>query len=218
MNFKIIWFILILECHRAFAKGLGPLILEAHNRRRAKYGHQPMTLDEKLSEGCKKHAEKIIDDRSLVGPPDVGDDPLHGMGPIDGKYTQNICIFRNALPRSCVREWFHYRGYDDDWKYYQFTAMIWNASTNLGVGVAKRKQTRCLVVRYVPPGNILKEMRYNVPSRIKDPWDEEEAFEGLGTDEEDEDPDAVTNSDGSCMLFDNCAFFLWYVLIIVFVW
>jgi len=62
---------------------------------------------------------------------------LDGGGPIDGRFTQNVCVFRDCFPRACVRDWFHYRGYRNNKKYYKFTAMIWNASTTLGVGLAR---------------------------------------------------------------------------------
>ncbi|XP_070071500.1 uncharacterized protein [Drosophila takahashii] len=57
MHFKIICFFMALECNGVFCIGLRSLILEAHNRRRAKYGNQPLVLDEKLSEECKKYAQ-----------------------------------------------------------------------------------------------------------------------------------------------------------------
>ncbi|XP_037719637.1 uncharacterized protein LOC119553362 isoform X2 [Drosophila subpulchrella] len=57
MFFKIIWFLIALECNRVFGIGLRPMILEAHNRRRAKYGNQPLVLDDKLSQECKTFAE-----------------------------------------------------------------------------------------------------------------------------------------------------------------
>ncbi|KAH8349696.1 hypothetical protein KR084_004390, partial [Drosophila pseudotakahashii] len=153
-------------CNVIFGIGLSSLILEAHNRRRAKYGNQPLVLDEELSEGCQKYAQ-ASDENGVC----THSDELHGMGPIDGKYTQNICVFHDAKPRACVRDWFHYRGYRNNRKYYQFTAMIWNASTKLGVGLARIKDTRYLVVRYAPPGNILKDMEFNVPKRLTHFWD-----------------------------------------------
>jgi len=73
MFFKIILFLIALEvilhpilfqlkdfvfqCNRVFGIGLQNLILEAHNRRRAKYGNQPLVLDDKLSQECKTFAE-----------------------------------------------------------------------------------------------------------------------------------------------------------------
>jgi len=120
---------------------------------------------------------------------------LYATDPISAKHLQVVCVFREALPRECVRIWFHYRGFAENTKYYRFTAMIWNASTRLGVGlgrmwvsdkitspwqdevqdncVFRRQETRYLVVRYAPPGNILREMASNVPKRPTTFWDAE---------------------------------------------
>lgn len=186
MFFKIILFLIALECNRVFGIGLQNLILEAHNRRRAKYGNQPLVLDDKLSQECKTFAEKLVkdgfenickedhSDEDLEGDCAHTHSVLDGGGPIDGRFTQNVCVFRDCFPRACVRDWFHYRGYRNNKKYYKFTAMIWNASTTLGVGLARVKDTRFLVVRYVPPGNILKDMEFNVPKRPTHFWDKAE--------------------------------------------
>ncbi|XP_017063500.1 ectin isoform X2 [Drosophila eugracilis] len=201
MQFKIIWFLIALECHRTFGIGLRLLILEAHNRRRAKYGNQPMVLDNSLSEGCSKYAQQIL----LSG----GEYREYYMPSQDkNEYIQIVCIFRAAFPRICVRKWFHYRGFGNNEQYYKFTAMIWNASTRLGVGLSRKMETRYLVVRYAPPGNILSEMELNVPKRKKNFWDEEEIWE-----HEDYPMPTSTEPSAGPKIFRNWIFFITSILI-----
>ncbi|XP_070071499.1 Golgi-associated plant pathogenesis-related protein 1 isoform X1 [Drosophila takahashii] len=219
MHFKIICFFMALECNGVFCIGLRSLILEAHNRRRAKYGNQPLVLDEKLSEECKKYAQQLVADGEGCTDVDSEDemhsDELHGLGPIDGNYTQNICVFHDAKPRACVRDWFHYRGYRNNRKYYQFTAMIWNASTKLGVGLARIKDTRYLVVRYAPPGNILKDMQFNVPKRLTHFWDKYD--EAINVDYDDNGkPSTTTDLNSGSELYANWLLFITYILVHLF--
>ncbi|EDW50062.1 Golgi-associated plant pathogenesis-related protein 1 [Drosophila sechellia] len=171
MSIKIILFLIAIECNQTFGIGLRSLILEAHNRRRAKYGNQPMVLDEDLCTECSEYAEEIVRNDGVYRENYL--EYLYATGPVTGKHLQIVCVFRDALPRECVRIWFHYRGFAENTKYYRFTAMIWNASTRLGVGLGRIQETRYLVVRYAPPGNVLGEMASNVPKRPTTFWDSE---------------------------------------------
>ncbi|XP_050741902.1 Golgi-associated plant pathogenesis-related protein 1 [Drosophila biarmipes] len=208
MLFKIILLLIALEYNRVLGIGLQTLILEAHNRRRAKYGNQPLTLDDKLSQECKTYAEKLVKegygsicDANFVDVCSSTHSILDGGGPIGGRYTQNVCVFHDALPRACVRDWFHYRGYRNNKKYYKFTAMIWNASTHLGVGLARVHDTRFLVVRYVPPGNILAEMEFNVPKRLTHFWDKPE--ESVDVDDSPHKERTTTDPNSGSRAFSN---------------
>ncbi|EDV50174.2 uncharacterized protein Dere_GG14591 [Drosophila erecta] len=172
MSLKIILFLIAVECNQSFGIGLRAFILEAHNRRRAKYGNQPMVLDEDLCQQCSEYAKQIVKTDGVYKEDYMSN--LHATGPITSKHIQIVCLFRDAYPRDCVRDWFHYRGFADNKKYYKFTAMIWNASTRLGVGLGRIQETRYLVVRYAPPGNILQEMESNVPKRPTIFWDSQD--------------------------------------------
>ncbi|EDW92849.1 uncharacterized protein Dyak_GE20951, isoform A [Drosophila yakuba] len=174
MSLKIILFLIAIECNQTFGIGLRSFILEAHNRRRAKYGNQPLVLDEDLCKQCSDYAEQIIKSDGEYNEDYMSN--LYATGPVKSKHIQIVCVFRDANPRDCVRDWFHYRGFADNKRYYKFTAMIWNASTRLGVGLSRIQETRYLVVRYAPPGNILREMESNVPKRPTVFWDSQEGI------------------------------------------
>nr|NP_001261263.1 uncharacterized protein Dmel_CG32313, isoform C [Drosophila melanogaster]AGB93958.1 uncharacterized protein Dmel_CG32313, isoform C [Drosophila melanogaster] len=64
MSIKIILFLIAIEvCNQTIGIGLRSLILEAHNRRRAKYGNQPMVLDEELCTECSEYADSSSSSR-----------------------------------------------------------------------------------------------------------------------------------------------------------
>lgn len=94
----------------------------------------------------------------------------------NSQYGENLyCLWssdRNAKanPREVVRSWYdEYKEYNFDaeprgiLKAGQFTQLVWKSSKDLGVGMAKTKKGKVIVVAtYYPRGNIIGNFMINV--------------------------------------------------------
>ncbi|XP_022221276.2 Golgi-associated plant pathogenesis-related protein 1-like [Drosophila obscura] len=155
MQVKII---LILLTFGGFAQIHGDFAQEAlkmHNEFRGFHGCPALSLDQDLSTACEEYAKTL----SIKG--------VIESSSLDG-YTENLCITR-LKPVDCITNWYNERVMHDysaprlNSETEHFTALIWKASTKLGIGLFSKDETHYVVARYKPKGNIISEFKENVP-------------------------------------------------------
>ncbi|XP_017046565.1 Golgi-associated plant pathogenesis-related protein 1-like [Drosophila ficusphila] len=134
--------------------------LDKHNQLREKHGSPPLTLDDKLTRECERHARELVD----KGEVDQSRDTVN--------YGENLC-HRFKDPEKCVQDWYDEIKYYDfskpgfDMKTSHFTALVWKKTEKMGHGQARdRLGGTFVVVRYYPPGNVNGEFKKNVPRPI----------------------------------------------------
>lgn len=141
-------------------------LLEGHNKCRAKHGVKPLQLDKKLSEYSQKWAEKL-----------ARLDILEHSG--SHQYGENLYCAWNSDPAWTLKgEEAVYSWYSEveQHKYGRkarnpetghFTQVIWKNSLDLGIGLAKSKSGKMIVVcNYSPAGNFIGQYKENVPKAI----------------------------------------------------
>lgn len=142
-------------------------LLEGHNKCRGKHGVKPLQLDKKLCEYSQKWADKLarLDVLEHSGSHQYGEnlycawnsDPswrLKGEVAVDSWYSE---VTQHKYGRKARNpETGH------------FTQVIWKNSEDLGIGLAKSKSGKMIVVcNYSPAGNFIGQYKENVPKPIE---------------------------------------------------
>ncbi|EDW80519.2 uncharacterized protein Dwil_GK11578 [Drosophila willistoni] len=144
--------------------GFNKDILNEHNRLRQLHGVPDLKLDDELSKGCQAYAEELA----------VKDKMVHSKGANNGEFGENLA-FRTHDLLHCVQSWydeielynFKKGGYQKGTGH--FTAVVWKATTRLGVGHKKNEVSKkvYIVARYLPTGNVIGLFAKNVPKPLK---------------------------------------------------
>ncbi|KRF99294.1 uncharacterized protein Dwil_GK27574 [Drosophila willistoni] len=143
--------------------GFNKYILNEHNRLRQLHGVPDLKLDDKLSKGCQAYAEELA----------VKDKMDHSNEAKTGEFGENLAAMQND-PRTCVQLWYdeielyNFKKGEYSTKTGHFTAVVWKATTHLGVGHKKNEASKkvYVVARYLPPGNVIGQFIENVPKPL----------------------------------------------------
>ncbi|BFF89659.1 Golgi-associated plant pathogenesis-related protein 1-like [Drosophila madeirensis] len=140
-----------VQVHAGFAEDS----LEMHNEYRAKHGCPALTLDQELSAGCESYAKILAEKGSLEHSKEKG-------------FGENLC-YTSDDATSCVKMWYdeislyNYNKPGFSMETGHFTALVWKASTKLGIGKETKSGVNYVVARYQPSPNVLGEFEQNVP-------------------------------------------------------
>lgn len=124
--------------------------LIAHNQYRAQHSTTPLSLSFQLCDGAQQWAEYLAEN------------DLFERSPENNHYSENIaCTWGSHLTGTLVSRMWYEEGKDYDYnkdtlnKFTQnFTQLLWKESCELGVGRARSKHGKDIIVaRYHPPGN-----------------------------------------------------------------
>lgn len=124
--------------------------LIAHNQRRAQHGTAPLALSLQLCEGAQQWAEHLAKCDGFERSPE------------NEYYSENIaCTWGSHLTGTLVTRIWYEEGKDYDFEKavfsrltQNFTQVIWKETREIGVGRARTKHGKEIIVaRYHPPGN-----------------------------------------------------------------
>ncbi|KAH8413384.1 hypothetical protein KR009_010470, partial [Drosophila setifemur] len=135
-------------------------VLDAHNKYRAMHGAPPLTLSPKLNKLATEWAQYLLARNTMQHRQNSG-------------YGENIYMASggNLQGTDAVQSWYeeihHYNWNNPSFQMStgHFTQVVWKASTELGVGFARRGNTIFIVCNYNPPGNYNNMYRENVAPR-----------------------------------------------------
>ena len=124
--------------------------LIAHNQYRAQHSTTPLSLSFQLCEGAQEWAENLAEGDKFERSPE------------NEYYSENIaCTWGSQLTGTLVSRMWYEEGKDYDYtrdtlsKFTQnFTQLLWKGCREIGVGRARTKHGKEIIVaRYHPPGN-----------------------------------------------------------------
>jgi len=141
--------------------------LNSHNKYRARHGAKPLVLDNQLSKLAQDYAEQLANSCSFQHSGDAlygenlywawSSDPnfaLQGHEAVDSWYDECLVSY-------------NYSREPTDTQSGHFTQLVWTTSERLGVGLARSKTGRHIVVmKYDPPGNYVGEYTKHVRKPI----------------------------------------------------
>ncbi|XP_019893434.2 uncharacterized protein LOC101890158 [Musca domestica] len=139
------------------AEILQQICLDMHNRLRALHGVKPLTLNKEMSRYAMEWAKHLAKKNKFK----------HRER---NKYGENLALGTGSSysVEDAVQSWY------DEMEYYDyknpgfsgntghFSQVVWQESSQLGVGVVKKNQRTWVVCNYDPPGNVLGKFEDNV--------------------------------------------------------
>ncbi|XP_068155181.1 Golgi-associated plant pathogenesis-related protein 1-like [Drosophila tropicalis] len=163
MYFLIFTSFILISAITKINADLNEQLVSEHNRLRQLHGVPDLNEDVELSKGCQAYAEELATTEKFE----------HSAEAMKGEFGENLC-YRND-PELCVQKWY------DEIEFYDFakgkfskktghfTAVIWKATTRVGVGYKwnPNKKVTYVVARYLPPGNVKGQFIENVPRPLK---------------------------------------------------
>lgn len=157
------------------------MCLQKHNDLRAKHENTaPMTLDNKLCETAVTYARKLVMDQNS--------NLQHSSRTVRNGAGENLFLHVEGSPDcegecsdivavKAAENWYNEKekydfatgsGATESDVVGHFTQLVWDSSTKLGVGMAKRGNRTIVVCHYDPPGNVIKKNAENVKPLVEE--------------------------------------------------